>query len=687
MTVASTTTKVSYSGNGSTTVFTVPFYFLAAGDLRVILRSSAGVETVQTLTSQYTVTGAGVTSGGSVTMLTAPASGTTLTILRNVSPTQETDLLPNDRLPAESLETALDKATMLIQQLDEVADRALQYPASDAAVSPTLPAASARASKFLSFDASGNPVATIGTDATTSTFLQAGAGAVTRSVNDKLRDAINAKDFGVVGDGVADDSVALQAAFAAAAGKSLLIPSGAYNVGGATLSLPAGTTVSAYGAVLTWTANTTGISFAPSTTLRSYWFGGKLVGPGSSVFNNNSRAMSCFGVVSAYALLPYIQDVWITSWRGYGLIFEFTSGGRILNSRITSITYAGIAGLSSEDIKVDGNYIGQIGIGIVGDAYGCFIDRNEADLATYPLSKNCSMTNNTVEDVPNWHGLDTHGGQHFVFSNNVIRNCHRAINITGSDNASNVETWGPRFCVVSNNTITSTYTGNAISLNGATADPALGCVIANNAIYGGGTLGGGNYEGAIRLRNTQSCKVVGNTLVRPAAAGISIYLGNAALDVSGNIITNVGDTTDSAVAGITIASDGNSGYIGSNTFVYTEDWSTHNSVRSVTIASGLTNCNLTFGPSKFIGNDATHLNAALNSVTEWTSARFFSQSGSGTLSGGTLSVTFNFRFPAVPRVLVSNVSDLNPIRVSAVSETGFTATGTGATEFTYEAFI
>lgn len=229
MTVSSTTARASYTGNGTTTVFVVPFYFLAAADLRVILRTGT-TEVVQTLTTNYTVTGAGVASGGSVTMLVAPAAGTTLTILRNTPTTQETDLLPNDRLPAESLETALDKLTMLVQQVDEVADRALQFPASDAAASPTLPVASARASKFLSFSASGVPeatvdssvlsqipdastrankflsfnasgaaITTIGTDATLSVFVQSGAGATARSVNSKLGDAVSPLDFGAVG--------------------------------------------------------------------------------------------------------------------------------------------------------------------------------------------------------------------------------------------------------------------------------------------------------------------------------------------------------------------------------------------------------------------------------------------------------------------------------------------------------
>ena len=220
MTVSSTTNKATYSGNGTTTAFTVPFYFLAAADLQVILRSSAGVETVQTLTSQYTVTGAGVASGGTVTMLTAPASGTTLTILRNIEATQETDLLPNDRLPAESLETALDKATMLIQQLDEEVGRSLKYPATDTAVSAQLPTATARAGKYLGFDATGLPVVADGPatpySAENVSYLSVGSGAVPRNVRSKLREFLTPEDFGAVGDNATDDTVAMTAAMNAA---------------------------------------------------------------------------------------------------------------------------------------------------------------------------------------------------------------------------------------------------------------------------------------------------------------------------------------------------------------------------------------------------------------------------------------------------------------------------------------
>lgn len=158
MTVSSSTARVAYAGNGTTQTFAVPFYFLLDGQLSVSLWSSTGVETVQALNVNYTVTGAGVVSGGSVIMTVAPPAGTNLVISRGVPLTQATDLLPNDRLPAESLEQALDKLTMLTQQLNEGVTRAVRNPLADSsAIDMRLPTAANRLRKVMGFDSTGKP--------------------------------------------------------------------------------------------------------------------------------------------------------------------------------------------------------------------------------------------------------------------------------------------------------------------------------------------------------------------------------------------------------------------------------------------------------------------------------------------------------------------------------------------------
>jgi hypothetical protein len=69
-------------------------------------------------------------------------------------------------------------------------------------------------------------LSTVDTSSANILFTQGGTGAVTRSVQSKERDIVSVKDFGAVGDGVADDTAAFVAALAT--GKSVFIPDGIY---------------------------------------------------------------------------------------------------------------------------------------------------------------------------------------------------------------------------------------------------------------------------------------------------------------------------------------------------------------------------------------------------------------------------------------------------------------------------
>jgi hypothetical protein len=64
-------------------------------------------------------------------------------------------------------------------------------------------------------------------------FLQSGTGAVTRTVQSKLRDVVSVKDFGAKGDGVTNDTAAIQAAITAvfsSGGGTVFFPKGVYMV-------------------------------------------------------------------------------------------------------------------------------------------------------------------------------------------------------------------------------------------------------------------------------------------------------------------------------------------------------------------------------------------------------------------------------------------------------------------------
>jgi parallel beta-helix repeat protein len=166
-------------------------------------------------------------------------------------------------------------------------------------------------------------------------FLQDGTDAKPRTYLSKLKDVLSVKDFGAKGDGVADDTAAIQAAIHASEGKRLYIPKGQYKLT-ATLNLDHTKSYWIFG-------DGYAVTSATGTSLNSVVDGPviSINNPGNTSFNTDTR-LEHFGIngngigplqKGIYARFTNVtlDSLYVSNCGGHGIHLEMGFGSMISN--------------------------------------------------------------------------------------------------------------------------------------------------------------------------------------------------------------------------------------------------------------------------------------------------------------------------------------------------------------------
>jgi hypothetical protein len=264
MTVSSTSNRKTFTGDGVTVAFgTSPVVFFEEGDLTVYkVVTATGVATLQTITTDYAVTG-GSGSTGTVTAVVAPAVGETYVIVRELDLTQEVDFVNNEATDAEVAEDALDRLVMIAQQLSAKIGRALVFADSDVSgastVLPTPVASSLVGWNSLGTALQNYTTSVLGVALTTPftlTLLQAASAAAFRALMTPLTTKGDLWGFSTIDArlAVGTDGYTLQPLSGAATGLAYLPPALGYNLIGGYLDWTVASNILTV-SVKTWAGN------------------------------------------------------------------------------------------------------------------------------------------------------------------------------------------------------------------------------------------------------------------------------------------------------------------------------------------------------------------------------------------------------------------------------------------------
>jgi hypothetical protein len=260
-----TAARVLVSCNGASTVFPIAIQAYQATDITVVHTTAAGGESTLILNSDYSLAATGTLAPPAQTLTTLAGTpypaGDTLQAFINPVQSQQTQYVQGQQFPSAAVQSNVDRLTQMVQRLQDQVSRALIAPDGDVSPLMTLVPATSRAGLTQMYDSFGN--STVGTPVTgtiTGAIIANLLNAITTTAPtaDKVRSAAelaagvtpvnfayapgNVLRYGVnTTPGTTNMSGAIQAAAnqsAFSGGSPAYLPSGQYNIGTTTITVP-----------------------------------------------------------------------------------------------------------------------------------------------------------------------------------------------------------------------------------------------------------------------------------------------------------------------------------------------------------------------------------------------------------------------------------------------------------------
>lgn len=467
----------------------------------------------------------------------------------------------------------------------------------------------------------------------------------------------NVRAYGALGDGLADDTGAVQAAIEAASitGGVMYFPPGAYVIN-AMLLIPSNvhlkgagelTTVLKFGVIDHGITNIDPVGGNESIYL--------------SHFSIDGSDVTYFGVFLDGVQGACINQVRVISTGSHGISLRNGVRAKIVNCTVTNNGGSGVEFVSQTDSIIQGCNINsniERGIMLQGGSMRNRIDSNDISLNTLsgvmlPLAS--TATQNTISNNVLWKNSGSGIVIQSMF-NTITGNTVRENGTTGADqgvmcNAS--------YNIIANNIITEGK-GVGIDVGGGSNISIVGNVVSFNANFGI------EINGFDPVNSSFNCTVSNNTVTSNKQDGIRVQITTGSTRNSNNHIISSNRVDGNTGYGITLSSGAGQNYVADNYFTANTAGSVSNS-----------------GSGNVFRNNRGYLTES---------------NGTSTIASGSTSVVVNHnlnRQPFVKDIIVTPNNSLGNAAkywVSNVTATQFTINvntdpGSGTAQFAWQAII